>query len=78
MRATTVALLPSRLERSVGIGRSSLPPSIRPEPMPRSSRAFPTAPADWQSRLVPDETMQAVLGASQQPAEGGCGGDPAA
>ena len=40
--------------------------------------AFPTAPADWQSRLVPRRDDAAVLGAPQQPAEGRRRRDPAA
>ena len=40
--------------------------------------AFPTAPADWQSRLVQDETMKQCSAHHNTAAEGGGRGDPEA
>ena len=57
MRATTAALF------LLACSATSAWPQQRPAVDPARAdaaikSAFPTAPADWQSRLMPDETMR--------------------
>ena len=56
MRATTAALF---LLWSATAALAQQPPAVDPARADAAIKsAFPTAPADWQSRLVPDETMR--------------------
>ena len=56
MRATTAALF---LLWSATAASAQQPPGVDPARADAAIKsAFPTAPADWQSRLVPDETMR--------------------
>ena len=56
MRATTAALF---LLWSATAALAQQPPAVDPARADVAIKsAFPTAPADWQSRLVPDETMR--------------------
>ncbi len=57
MRATTVACF--LLAWSAASALAQQPPAVDPARADAAIKsAFPTAPADWQSRLVPDETMR--------------------
>ena len=57
MRATTVACF--LLAWSAASALAQQPPAVDPARADSAIKsAFPTAPADWQSRLVPDETMR--------------------
>ena len=61
MRAIFTGILPLALILALGSapGFAQQQPAIDPARIDAAVKsAFPTAPADWQSRLVPDETMR--------------------
>jgi sulfur-oxidizing protein SoxX len=65
MRVTTIALL-SLAFASPALAQQNVDPA-RADAAVKS--AFPTAPADWASRLVGDETMQQCSAARNSPAK---------
>ena len=78
MRIISIALVadrPARATPALAQQKPAVDPA-RADAVIKS--AFPTAPADWQSRLMPDETHAAVLGAPQHAAAADCRCDPAA
>src|SRR5438105_4776159 len=57
MRKSSAAVLILTLSASPGLGQQ--PGAIEPARVDGMiEQAFPTAPADWQARLTPDETMR--------------------
>jgi sulfur-oxidizing protein SoxX len=64
MRAISAALLALALTSGAAMPQQKVDPS-RADAAIKS--AFPTAPADWQARLTPDETMKACSAHNNNP-----------